>query len=196
VLDGRNAHKYAHEVYKADPNYIDILVGIGAFNYFTGNIPGVLKPFAWLFGARGDPDLGLKQIRTVIEKGRYARTEARIVLFMALMKDGAHEESFQVLEGLMTDYPQNYALYPWATEWYRDQSKTRDGIEYFERLHSEKLPSSPKLAQYALFEKAVLEKDDGRSAAARATLNRLRAIATPDPALSRTIASFETKLKK
>ena len=53
VRDGMHAHGYAEEVYKAAPNYTDILVGIGAYNYFTGKIPTVLKPFAVLFGARG-----------------------------------------------------------------------------------------------------------------------------------------------
>ena len=195
VRDGRKAHNYAEQVYKADPNFTDILVGIGAYNYFTGKIPAILKPFAWLLGASGDATLGLQQIRTAIEKGRYARTEGRIVLFTALMKDGAHEESFKILQGLMTDYPQNHALYPWATEWYLDQGKKTDGIQYFEKLQAEKLRTSPKLAQYALYEKAVLQKASEKPADARATLTRIRAISTPDPALSRSMAGLEKKLK-
>jgi hypothetical protein len=196
VLDGRRGYGYAADVYKADPNYTDILVGIGAYNYFTGKIPTVLKPFAFLFGASGDAELGLKQLRTVIEKGRYAQEQARIVLFTALMKDGAYEESFKILKGLMADFPQNYVLYSWVTEWYRDQSKSRDGIQYFEKLHTDKLSSSPRLSQYALFQKAVLQNAVGKIPDARATLGRLKSIGTPDPALSRTIAPFESKLKK
>jgi hypothetical protein len=196
VLDARRGYGYAAEVYKADPNYTDILVGIGAYNYFTGRIPGVLKPFAFLFGAHGDAELGLKQLRTVVEKGRYAREQARIVLFTALMKDGAHEESFKILKGLMTDFPENHVLYSWVAEWYRNQSKSRDGIDYFEKLHLEKLSSSPTLSQYALFQKAVLQNAVGNAADARATLGRLRSLGTMDAALSRTIAPFENKLKK
>jgi hypothetical protein len=196
VLDGRKAHGYADDVYKADPNYTDILVGIGAYNYFTGKIPGILKPFAWLLGASGDAKLGLQQIRTVIDKGRYAQTEARIVLFTALMKDAAYDESFRVLRGMMADYPQNYALYDWAAQWYRDQNKTADGVEYFEKLHAEKRAASPHLAQHALYQKAVLQNEKGQPADARNTLARLRAVGTPDPGLARTIAVFEKELKK
>jgi len=196
VLDGRHAHNYAEEVYSADRNYMDILVGIGAYNYFTGKIPGILKPFAFLFGAHGDATLGLQQIRTTIEKGRYAQTEARIVLFTALMKDGQHDKSFEVLKKLMGDYPANYALYPWVTEWYRDQKKNLEGAEYFEKVFAEKMPSSTKLAQHALLEKAVLQNAQGLTAEPRATLTRLKGIATPDAALARTIKSFESKLKK
>jgi tetratricopeptide (TPR) repeat protein len=194
VMDGRNAHNYAEKVYQADPNYTDILVGIGAYNYFTGKVPSILKPFMWIFGANGDATLGLKQIRTTIEKGRYAKTEARIVLFTALMKDGAYDESLKVLRGLMSDYPENYALYPWATEWHIDQGKKVEGVEYFEKLHAEKLRTSPKLAQRALYEKAILQKANGKPADARATLSRIRMITTPDAALGRNIAAFEKKL--
>ena len=129
-----------------------------------------------------------------IEKGRYAKTEARIVLFTALMKDGAYDESLKVLKGLMSDYPENYALYPWATEWHIDQGKKAEGVEYFEKLHAEKLRTSPKLAQRALYEKAILQKAIGKPADARATLSRIRMITTPDAALARNIAAFEKKL--
>lgn len=195
VLDGRNAHNYAEEVYKADPKYTDILVGIGAYNYFTGKIPSVLKPFAYLLGASGNPTLGLQQIRTVIEKGRYAQTEARIVLFTALMKDGSYEESFRVLKGLMSDYPENHALYSWVTQWYLDQGKKTDGIAYFEKLQAEQVSASPSLAQYALYEKAILQQADGKPAAARSTLSRLRAVKAPDAALSRTVEALEQTLR-
>ena len=194
VNDGRHAKNYALDVFKADPKYTDILVGVGAYNYFSGKVPAILKPLAWLLGAAGDAELGLKQLRTAIEQGRYARTEAKIVLFTALMKDGAFADSFKILQGLMTDYPANYALYPWATQWYLEQSKSADGIAYFEKLHTEKLPSSPKLAQYALFQKAFLQAESNRVADARATLRRLRTLGAPDAGLARSVTEMEKDL--
>jgi hypothetical protein len=195
VRDGQRAHGYAEEVFKADPNYTDILVGIGAYNYFTGKVPGILKPFMILFGARGNAPLGLQQITTVIEKGRYAQTEARIVLFTALMKDQQYAKSFDLLKGLMNDFPNNYALYPWVTQWYRDQEKFTDGVDYFEKFAVQKQPTSIKLAQYALYEKAVLQSEARKKPEARTTLTRLKALGAVDPALTRTIAAFEKKIK-
>jgi tetratricopeptide (TPR) repeat protein len=195
VMDGRNAHNYAEEVYKADPMYTDILVGIGAYNYFTGKIPAVLRPFAYLLGASGDPVLGLQQMRTAAEKGRYARTEAKIVLFTALMKDGAYADSFKVLQGLMSEYPANHALYAWVTEWYLDQGKKAEGIAYFEKFQADKLPSSTKLAQYALFQKAILQAENEKNADALATLRRVRMMGTPEAALGRTVAAMERALR-
>jgi len=195
VLDGRTAHNYAEKVFTVDPNYTDILVNIGAYNYFTGNIPGILKPFAWLLGAKGDPVLGLEQMRTASEKGRYARTEAKTVLFFALMKDGTYADSFKVLQGLMSEYPANHVLYAWVAEWYRDQEKQTDGIAYFEKLQADKLPSSTTLAQYALYQKAILQAENDKEADALATLRRVRTLGTPEAALSRSVAAMEKKLK-
>jgi hypothetical protein len=195
VMDGKTAHNYAEEVYKADPKYTDILVGIGAYNYFTGRIPAILKPLAFLLGASGDPVLGLQQLRTAAEKGRYARTEAKIVLFTALMKDGAYADSFKVLQGLMSDYPANHALYAWVTEWYLDQGKKADGVAYFEKLQVDKLATSTKLAQYALFQKAILQAENDKNADALATLRRVRGLDVPEAALLRSVAAMEKALK-
>ena len=195
VMDGRAAHNYAEEVFKADPKYTDILVGIGAYNYFTGKVPAILRPLAFLLGASGDPVLGLQQLRTAAEKGRYGRTEAKIVLFTALMKDEAYADSLKVVQGLMSEYPANHALYAWVTEWYLDQGKKTDGIAYFEKFHADKLPVSRKLAQYALFQKAILQAENDKNADALATLRRVRGLGTPEPALSRTVAAMEKALK-
>jgi predicted Zn-dependent protease len=111
------------------------------------------------------------------------------------MKDGSYEESLRLLKGLMSDYPDNHALYSWMTAWYLEQGKKTDGITFFEKLYAEKLSASPKLAQCALYEKAILQQADGKNAEARATLARLRAVRAPDPALVRTMAALEPALK-
>jgi hypothetical protein len=195
VLDGRTAHNYAEKVYTADPNYTDILVNIGAYNYFAGKIPSILKPFAFLLGAKGDPVLGLHQLRTAAEKGRYARTEAKTVLFFALMKDEAYTDSFKVLQGLMSEYPANHVLYAWVAEWYREREKATDGITYFESLQTDKLQSSTTLAQYALYQKAILQAESDKKADALATLKHVRTLGIPEAALSRSLVAMETKLR-
>src|SRR5215831_13929547 len=65
---GLKAHKYAEEVFALDKNYYEIYVGLGAFNYFSGTLPAVIKSFAWLFGATGDKNLGVQQLQTAMEK--------------------------------------------------------------------------------------------------------------------------------
>ena len=76
-LKGRYHNAQAAEL---RPDYIDCLIGIGGFNYFSGALPAVIKPFAFLIGARGDREEGLRQLETVAQKGEYGQTTAKIVL--------------------------------------------------------------------------------------------------------------------
>src|SRR5262249_37573161 len=64
---GLKAHRYAAQVYALDQNYYDIYVGLAAFNYFTGTLPPIIKPFVWMFGDGGDKKLGVSQFQTAME---------------------------------------------------------------------------------------------------------------------------------
>src|SRR5215831_18857637 len=182
---GLKAHDYAAQVYALDPNYYDIYVGLAAFNYFTGTLPPMIKPFAWLFGARGDKNLGLSQFQTAMEKARYSRTEARIVYYSALLSNKEYDAAFPILEKLISDYPDNFVLYDWAEEWFHEQQK--DGTRYFEQLYERQVKRAPLLAQYALLEKATLQLDSGLKVEAVQTIQRIRAIPFSDPLLSRKV---------
>src|SRR5881396_920470 len=131
---GLRAHKYAEQVYELDRAYYDIYVGLGAFNFFTGSLPAVIKPFAFLIGARGNRDLGLEQLQTAMEKARYSRTEARIVYYTAMLEDKQYAAGLPILEKLLADYQDNFVLYVWVTEWFREQRNNLEGAEYFERM--------------------------------------------------------------
>jgi len=191
---GLRAHRYAEEVYEMDKNYFDIYVGIGAFNYFTGSLPGVIKPFAWLIGARGDRDLGLQQLKTAMTKARYSQTEARIVYYTAMLEEKNWPEAWSTLERLRKDYPDNYVLYVWVTDWYRQQRRNLAGAEYFEKVYSEEIKRSPVLAKYALLEKVQLQDAEGREEEALRTLSRLKAIPGGDAALTRRVQAVERSL--
>jgi len=193
---GLRAHKYAEEVYALDKTYYDIYVGLGAFNYFAGTLPSVIKPFAWLMGAHGDKDLGVKQLETAMEKGRYSRTEARIVYYTALLSNKEYAAAFPILEKLMLDYPDNFVLYVWATEWFREQRKNLEGAEYFERMHAKQINRSGTMAKYALLEKANLLLANDLKAEAIQTLQRIKAMPGSDPLLNTKLQALEKEARK
>ena len=193
---GLRAHRYAEQVYELDKNYYDIYVGLGAFNFFTGSLPAVIKPFAFLIGARGDRNLGLQQLQTAAQKARYSQTEARIVYYTAMLEDGQYGVAFPVLEKLMSDYPDNFVLYVWATDWFRRQKKNLDGAEYFERLYAKQISRAPLMAKYALFEKAGLQLAEKRNAEALQTIQRLKNLPGNDALLSRRVGALETEIRK
>jgi hypothetical protein len=188
---GLRAHKFAEQVYALDPNYYDIYVGLGAFNYFAGTLPGVIKPFAWLFGARGNKDLGVQQLQTAMQKGRYSRTEARIVYYTALLSHKEYSAAFPILENLMADYPGNFVLYGWATEWFREQGKNTEGVDYFERLSEKQVSRSSTMAKFALLEKADLQLAQKRRSDALQTLQRIKQMPGSDPLISTKLQALE-----
>jgi hypothetical protein len=188
---GLRAHKYAEQVYALDPNYYDIYVGLGAFNYFAGTLPSVIKPFAWLFGAHGDKELGVEQLHTAMKKARYSATEARIVYYTALLSNKEYAAALPILEGLMVDYPDNFVLYSWVTEWHREQKKHMQGADYFERLYGQQVKRSPLMGQYALLEKADLQLAENRKADAAQTLRRIRAMSGQDSLVVKKVQAME-----
>jgi hypothetical protein len=194
MMAGRRAHGYAEQVFEADKSYYDIWVGIGAYNYFTGSLPAVIKPFAFLLGARGDKNLGFQQLRTAIEKARYSNTEAQIIYYTALLEDKQYAAAFEVLEKLRSAHPKNFVLYTWATDWFRRQGRNLEGAAYFEKQFESQSSTSPLMAKYALFEKAQLLAAQRQTAEAIRTLDRLRTITPADRLLDKKVAAFRRAL--
>src|SRR5262252_23603 len=192
---GLRAHKYAEQVYALDKMYYDIYVGLGAFNYFAGTLPSVIKPFAWLLGAHGDKNLGVEQLHTAMQKARYSRTESRIVYYTALLSNEEYATAFPILEGLMADYPDNFVLYGWASEWFREQKKNSEGAEYFERMSAKQMNRSGTLAKYALLEKADLLLEQKRKTEAMQTLERIKAMPGADALISSKVQTLEKEAR-
>jgi hypothetical protein len=193
---GLRAHKYAEQVYGLDKTYYDIYVGLGAFNYFAGTLPSVIKPFAWLLGAHGNKDLGVEQLQTAMQKARYSRIEARIVYYTALLSNKEYSAAFPILEKLIADYPDNSVLYVWATEWFREQGKNLEGAEYFERTYAKQLPRSRTLAKYALLEKTDLLLAHNRKPEALQTLQRINEIGGSDALISKKVQALEKEARQ
>jgi hypothetical protein len=193
---GLRAHKYAEQVYAIDKTYYDIFVGLGAFNYFAGTLPNAIKPFAWLIGAHGDKDLGVEQLQTAMQKARYSRTEARIVYYTALLSNKEYGAAFPILEKLIVDYPENFVLYVWASEWFREQGKNLEGAEYFERMYAKQVTRSETMAKYALLEKAGLQLAHNRKTEALQTLQRIKERPGSDPMIAMKVQLLEKEARK
>jgi len=190
---GLRAHRFAKDAYEMDHDYYDIYVGLGAFNYFSGSLPSVIKPFAWAIGARGDRRLGIQQLKIAMERARYSRTEARIVYYTVMHEDKNWPDAFQVLEGLLADYPDNYVIYTWITDWYRQQGKNLAGAEYFDKLSQAELKRSPLMAKYALLEKAQLQEAERHREDAMQTLKVLKSIPSGDALLMKKVTALEKR---
>jgi hypothetical protein len=193
---GMKAVRYADEVHKMDPNYYDVYVGLGAYNYFTSNIPAVIRPFALLMGAhRGQKEVGLQQLRTAMEKSRYSRTEAKIVYYVVLLQEKQYTDAFRLLEQIHQEFPDNFVLYNWIADWFKQQQKYAEGAQYFESEVSREGQTGSAMVQHALLKQAELQRAAGQDQAARQTLSRLRAMPGKDNLVESELAGLERRFR-
>jgi tetratricopeptide (TPR) repeat protein len=193
---GLKAHDYAVQTYTLDKDYYDIYVGLGAFNYFAGTLPVMIKPFAFLIGASGNKNLGVSQLQTAMEKARYSKTEARIVYYSALLSNKEYAPAFPILEKLIADFPDNFVLYDWAEIWFQEQKKLPEGIEYFERAYEKQSGRSPLMAQYTLLDKGDMQLGASKKADVIQTVQRIRAIPSSDSLVTKKVNELEKAAKK
>lgn len=136
LRNGKKAFKYIQMAHDLDKNFYDAYIGLGSYNYFTGALPGVIKPFAWLLGARGDKNEGINQLILAAQKGEYAQTEAKIILLSVYFNEKRWVDYERELEGLMASFPQNHVFYFWASNYYIGMKHWDRGIEEFRKMES------------------------------------------------------------
>lgn len=84
--DGRLAIPIVHQAYQLEPNNVDILLGMGIYNYYRDVIPEeypFVKPFV-IFFPKGDKMLGIQQLKQASEKAKFANYEATYFLIQIL----------------------------------------------------------------------------------------------------------------
>ena len=146
LRNGKKAHKYIELANAIDPKFYDAYVGMGSYNYFAGALPSVIKPFAWLLGAHGEKNEGIRQLKLAMEKGEYAQTEAKIVMLSVYFSERRWDDYQQLLESLMSEYPLNHVFYYWGANFYVMMQRWDAGIIHFRNI--EKLVD-PSRGDYA-----------------------------------------------
>src|SRR5262249_48324574 len=130
-----------------------------------------------------------------MQKARYSKTEARIVYYTALLANKEYVAAFPFLEKLIADYPENFVLYSWATEWFREQQKNLEGAEYFEQVYANQASRSPRMAKHALIEKTILLLAHNRKPEAIQTVQRIKAISGSDPLITAKVQALEKQAR-
>ncbi len=82
ALDGKDALPLVLGIVELYPDDPDIKLGLGLYNYFAATIPKFypfVEPLMYLF-PKGNRELGLKQLVSVADSGRYAKYETQYFL--------------------------------------------------------------------------------------------------------------------
>lgn len=131
MLAGLKGKHYNQKAAELRPDHIDCLIGIGGFNYFSGALPAVIKPFAALIGARGDREEGLRQLETVAQKGEYGQTVAKLILLGVYFNERRYDTYSDLLFQLIGQFPSNPVFYQWLSNAFIYRKQVDEGIRVF-----------------------------------------------------------------
>jgi tetratricopeptide (TPR) repeat protein len=65
---------------KMDSSNVDVLLGLGIYDYYTAKLSGVLKFLTYLFLYKGDKDEGLRKLTRAADSATYSTIEAKSML--------------------------------------------------------------------------------------------------------------------
>lgn len=63
-----------------DPDNLDVLFGLGMYDYYTARLSGVLKFLSYLFLHKGDKKEGLRKLHITADRATYSSIEAKSLL--------------------------------------------------------------------------------------------------------------------
>ena len=165
MLAGLKGRSYNARAAALRPGHIDCLMGIGGFNYFSGALPAVIKPFAYLIGARGDRELGLRQLETVAEQGEYGQTAAKLILLGVYYNERRYDDYSDLLFRMIEQFPPNPVFYMWLSNAFVQRKRIDEGIgvfnQWIEEAGQDGAPGRP--LEFLEKEKDKLESRKGGS---------------------------------
>jgi hypothetical protein len=109
------------------PDYVDCLIGTGAYNYFAGSIPTLMKLFAWMFTQGGDKAKGIQQLELAAQKGEYGQIAAKMVLLGVYYNEKRFEDYQCLSAGLIEQFPTNPIFVMWLADSHIRQGKLDEG---------------------------------------------------------------------
>jgi len=154
---GLKGYDYVKPARALRQDYIDCLIGVGAYNYFAGSLPAVIKIFAWMFTEGGDQHKGIEQLQIAAKKGEYGQTVAKMVLLGAYYNEKRFEDYRKLLVELIEEYSSNPVFTTWLADFYVRQNKLDDGIQSLTKMLNDSKPRGGLATAQIHYEKGRLE---------------------------------------
>ncbi len=104
---GKKAVKHLKKCQKLDPEYADVRLGLGVFDYQTAHLSGAMK-LGILLGLKGDEKRGLDGIVYAMDHARYAHYQAAELLSQIYIVD-LHDAArgLPIVQRLRAEFPES-----------------------------------------------------------------------------------------
>jgi hypothetical protein len=89
-------------------HFEDANLSIGFYEYAVDSLPFLLRAGAKIAGIHGSKKNGIHLLQTVVERGRHASDDARVLLIGIYARERRFEEALALISYLSGKYPRNY----------------------------------------------------------------------------------------
>ena len=110
IGEGKESIQTQYKVIKLDPNYTDAYMSIGFYEYVLGSLPLWHKIWASFVGIKGSKKTGIELLERVVNSGKYAQDDARVLLIGIYTRERRFEQAKALVDYLGQKYPRNYLL--------------------------------------------------------------------------------------
>jgi len=108
LISGYNAVRFIKAAARHQPDFIELQLPFGVFNYYVGLSRGYMQIASWILNTSGSKEDGLAQMAFAAKNARYGCYEARSILAMVdLYFEGDYATSLTYSKMLAADFPDN-----------------------------------------------------------------------------------------
>lgn len=131
LSNGKEARKYAEQVRKLDPNFADVDVIFGVYEYTIGSIPGYIRWLSFLIGLHGDKQKGILLLQNAMTRSKYSTTDAAVLLAVIYNREKQYGYTRELLERLGKYYPRNHIVPIQIAQTYKRENNTEKVLEIY-----------------------------------------------------------------
>jgi tetratricopeptide (TPR) repeat protein len=92
------------QIYKKDPGFVDVLLGLGTYNYWSSRLS---KALWWMPGLSDKREVGINQLKKAIHQGKYTVYPAAGNLMWILIEEKRYQEAKAIAQRMLKQYPNN-----------------------------------------------------------------------------------------
>jgi len=131
----KEAHDLHQQVLKLDPTFNDAQLGVGAYDYVVGVLPGLLRFVLSPLGVRSaGKDIGIQELEAVAAKGKIASIDAKMILVVVYTREKRYEEALKLLEEIHSRYPRNFPFELATASLYGKMQRWNDAERVYEQI--------------------------------------------------------------
>jgi tetratricopeptide (TPR) repeat protein len=99
------------DLLRRDPQFYDVLLATGVYNYVAGSLGWSVRWLALLMGYRGSRQRGKQELETAARQAVLAADDARVILVLIETRERDYPRAYGYLAELLRRYPKNYLVH-------------------------------------------------------------------------------------